>query len=147
MQKKVPVSGRRCPGRGGVPQTLTLREFLRVVAEDIVSTYPSAPEDWGIDGQLLGRAYDSFFQQLENRVENLGRRRKRPAVETVEQRAQKSTMTAYSCLNWQPMPTCKAESADEKIEFCKHEAKKSLKDIDVPLASQYMKAEEVYQCY
>ncbi|KAL1429659.1 hypothetical protein MTO96_015927 [Rhipicephalus appendiculatus] len=49
------------------------REQIRSAAAQVVAAYPLSLEDRGINGQLLGRGYDSFFQQLENRIENMSR--------------------------------------------------------------------------
>ncbi|XP_077560785.1 uncharacterized protein LOC144175597 [Haemaphysalis longicornis] len=115
------------------------REFLTAVAEEIVRMYPHALQDRGIDGQLLGRGYDSFFRQLENRVENITRGKTGPGAKTGDQFGRKNMKSAYGCLNWQPVPTCEAESLDEKIAFCRQESRKGLKDMDVPLAMDYMR--------
>ncbi|KAH8019899.1 hypothetical protein HPB51_023182 [Rhipicephalus microplus] len=49
------------------------RELIRSVADEIVRAYPVALEDRSMNGSLIARGYDSFFQQLEARVENIDR--------------------------------------------------------------------------
>ncbi|KAL1437438.1 hypothetical protein MTO96_048926 [Rhipicephalus appendiculatus] len=51
------------------------RDLIREAAAAVVQAFPDALEDRGLGGGLLGRGYDSLFQQLESRVENVTRGR------------------------------------------------------------------------
>ncbi|KAH6930812.1 hypothetical protein HPB50_019690 [Hyalomma asiaticum] len=113
------------------------REMIRSVAERMVQAYPTALEDRSISGCLLGRGYDSFFQQLEARVENIHRGKQQvssPNPVSAQDRARLS----YGCMNWQPQAASQIEDADEKKTFLQREARKTLRDMDLSLAMQYM---------
>lgn len=66
--------------------------------------YPSVLQDRGVGGQIVGRGYDSVFQQIENRIENTNRG-KRPATgaQDARQNVKATRYSLYGCLNWQPM--------------------------------------------
>ncbi|KAL1480394.1 hypothetical protein MTO96_051066 [Rhipicephalus appendiculatus] len=103
----------------------------------MVKAYPAALEDRSINGSLLGRGYDSFFQQLEARVENI-HRCKRGIPSSTPVSALKSLKMSYGCMNWQPRPVSQTDELDEKQQFLQREARKSPKDMDLSLAMVYM---------
>ncbi|XP_049516419.1 uncharacterized protein LOC125942293 isoform X2 [Dermacentor silvarum] len=116
------------------------RELIRSTSEELVNMYPNALQDRGVGGQILGRGYDSVFQQIENRIENINRG-KRPATgaQNARQNVKAARYSSYGCLNWQPMPSAEsAEDINQKIEFLKQEGKKTPRDINFPLATRYM---------
>ncbi|KAH7950338.1 hypothetical protein HPB49_022660 [Dermacentor silvarum] len=82
-------------------QSRPRREEIRSAAAQVVAAYPLSLEDRKLDGGLLGRGYDSLFQQLENRVENLnrGKRSTSPAGPS----SLGARRWAYGCANWQPV--------------------------------------------
>lgn len=55
-------------------------ELIRSTSEELINMYPSVLQDRSVGGQIVGRGYDSVFQQTENRIENTNRG-KRPATE------------------------------------------------------------------
>ncbi|XP_049269012.1 uncharacterized protein LOC119384100 [Rhipicephalus sanguineus] len=103
----------------------------------MVKAYPAALEDRSINGSLLGRGYDSLFQQLEARVENI-HRGKRGIPSSTPVSTQKSAKMSYGCMNWQPRPVLHTDELDEKQQFLQREARKSPKDMDLSLAMVYM---------
>lgn len=111
------------------------REFIRSVAEAVVKRFPACLQDRTVNGKVFGRGYDSLFQQLENRVENLGRVKQQGLPSCV-----KTKKCSYGCANWQPVCLQPVETVAEKIQFLKGEAQKTLRDIDVPLAQTCMDA-------
>ncbi|XP_070379227.1 uncharacterized protein [Dermacentor albipictus] len=111
------------------------REFIRSVAEAVVKRFPACLQDRTVSGKVFGRGYDSLFQQLENRVENLGRVKQQELPSCV-----KTKKYSYGCANWQPVCLQPVETIAEKIQFLKGEAQKTLRDIDVPLAQTCMDA-------
>lgn len=114
------------------------RELIKSVASAIVLKFPSALQDKAIGGHLLGRGYDSLFQQLENRVENIYRG-KQPASPSNERKHQRSKKWSYGCIDWQPRRNLEhPQDIEEKINFLKQEGRKSLKDVNVPVALLYM---------
>ncbi|XP_075742837.1 uncharacterized protein LOC142796348 isoform X1 [Rhipicephalus microplus] len=114
------------------------RELIRSVAEETVRAYPVALEDRSTNGTLLGRGYDSFFQQLEARVENIYRS-KRGIQSSTPVSAQRSLKMSYGCMNWQTWSVLKSDELDEKQQLIDWEARKSPKDMDYSLAMVYMK--------
>ncbi|XP_072145097.1 uncharacterized protein [Dermacentor andersoni] len=114
------------------------REEIRSTAAQIVAAYPLSLQDRKLDGGLLGRGYDSFFQQLENRIENLNRG-KRSASPTAGVSGSKVRKWAYGCANWQPVRRFEPPNdTQEKIQFMKQEGRKNYKEINMTLATQYM---------
>ncbi|XP_070386471.1 uncharacterized protein [Dermacentor albipictus] len=111
------------------------REFIRSVAEAMVKRFPACLQDHTVSGKVFGRGYISLFQQLENRVENLGRVKQQELPSCV-----KTKKYSYGCANWQPVCLQPVETVAEKIQFPKGEAQKTLRDIDVPLAQTSMDA-------
>ncbi|KAH7941775.1 hypothetical protein HPB49_017405 [Dermacentor silvarum] len=106
------------------------RELIKSVASAIVLKFPSALQDKAIGGHLLGRGYDSLFQQLENRVENIYRG-KQPASPSNERKHQRSKKWSYGCIDWQPRRNLEhPQDIEEKINFLKQEGRKSLKDVN-----------------
>ncbi|XP_037523137.2 uncharacterized protein LOC125756139 [Rhipicephalus sanguineus] len=120
------------------------RNLIREAAISVVQAFPDALEDRSLDGRLLGRGYDSFFQQLEIRVANNTYRRVKATVAPGAQWcSRKAVKDSYGCVNWQPARNSEpSEDIDNKIQFLKREGKKSLEEIDVPLCHDYM--EETY---
>ncbi|XP_037523087.1 uncharacterized protein LOC119400171 [Rhipicephalus sanguineus] len=51
------------------------RDFIREAARTVVQAFPDALEDRGLDGELRGKGYNSFFQQLNFRADNTAGRR------------------------------------------------------------------------
>lgn len=79
-------------------------ELIRSTSEELINMYPSVLQDRGVGGQIVGRGYDSVFQQIENRIENTNRG-KRPATgaQDARQNVKATRYSLYGCLNWQPM--------------------------------------------
>ncbi|XP_075747075.1 uncharacterized protein LOC142817996 isoform X1 [Rhipicephalus microplus] len=114
------------------------REQIRIAASQVVAAYPLALEDRGIDGELLGRGYDAFFQQLENRIENTTRGKR--SASPSKSANTKIRKWAYGCANWQPVRLFEpANDSAEKIEYLKREGRKGARDINVPQALEYMR--------
>ncbi|XP_077506137.1 uncharacterized protein LOC144115591 [Amblyomma americanum] len=112
------------------------REFIRSVAEKVVEEFPIL-KDRGVDGHLLGRGYDSLFQQMENRVENMTRGKRQPS-QVPDRKSKKRANVSYGCLNWQPILNSSGDAAQEKVRFLRQEGLKSAREINLPLALQYM---------
>ncbi|KAL1438524.1 hypothetical protein MTO96_048129 [Rhipicephalus appendiculatus] len=51
------------------------QDLIREAAVAVVQAFPDALEDRGLDGELLGKGYDSFHQQLKSRADNVALRR------------------------------------------------------------------------
>ncbi|XP_077512924.1 uncharacterized protein LOC144124134 [Amblyomma americanum] len=94
-------------------------------------------KDRGVDGHLLGRGYDSLFQQMENRVENMTRGKRQPS-QVPDRKSKKRANVSYGCLNWQPILNSSGDAAQEKVRFLRQEGLKSAREINLPLALQYM---------
>ncbi|KAL1443502.1 hypothetical protein MTO96_007414 [Rhipicephalus appendiculatus] len=148
-KRPLPPRERRDLVRCVVEQLTTMcarprRDMLRDAAITVVQAFPDALEDRGLDGRVLGRGYDSFFQQLECRAENINRGRIKGVVAPdVQGCSKKPVKNSFGCVNWQPMRNSEPpEDIDDKIEFLKREGKKGLEEIDVPLCDDYM--EETY---
>ncbi|KAL3238823.1 hypothetical protein MRX96_021853 [Rhipicephalus microplus] len=66
-ERPLPLSERRALVRCVVEKLTTMcarprRDMLRGAATTVVRAFPGALEDRGLDGSVLGRGYDSFFQ-------------------------------------------------------------------------------------
>ncbi|XP_040066785.1 uncharacterized protein LOC120840351 isoform X4 [Ixodes scapularis] len=117
------------------------RELITSVAKEIVERFPASLEDHGIDGKVMGRGFDSLFQQLESRVENVNRGMKAALLEAGDFPVPKrrNARFSYGCVNWQPNSSeGNGEEIKKTKEWMKQEALKSPREVDLTLAREAM---------